>query len=59
VDAAYIVSLQEAGYPSLTLPEAIRARDHGVDAGFASDATRRLGRTPSLDELIRMRDTGQ
>jgi hypothetical protein len=29
-----------------------------VDAGFASSEQRRLGRTPTIDELIRLRDTG-
>ena len=51
-------ALQEIGYAGITLTDAIRARDHGVDAGFATVGQRRLGRTPTIDELIRMRDSG-
>ena len=57
VDGAYLSGLLDAGYSGFTLEDAARARDHGVDAGFAADTRRRLGRTPSLDELIRLRDT--
>src|SRR5262249_41185285 len=59
VDAGFLSSLADEGYDHLTIRDAIRARDHGVDAGFAAEAKRRLGRTPPLDELIRLRDTGE
>ena len=59
VDGPYLAALQQAGYFNVPIRDAIRARDRGVDAGFAARARVKLGRQPSLDELIRLRDGGE
>jgi hypothetical protein len=60
VDPEFIESMKRAGYGGLSADQLIVLRDHGVDAEYVQHVRRLFanGHKPTVDELIRLRDSG-
>jgi beta-lactamase regulating signal transducer with metallopeptidase domain len=59
VDPHFVDALRRAGYPVSSPDDLVRLADHGVDAAFVARVRNYFAnRTPTIDELIKMRDSG-